>query len=106
MSIRQKGHHGTERAATDVEPVSTRESDIEPGSGRESDILQEETSRDTTDVPIDSSQQQARVDAMIDESRAAQQRELVRRGIDLWNRAEAAYHATLRAAPRMPAKVH
>ena len=38
-------------------------------------------------------ERQARVDAMIEDIRAAQQRLLVKRGIALWNRAEAAQQA-------------
>jgi hypothetical protein len=54
----------------------------------------------------DTDERQARVDAMIDEFRAAQQRRLVKRGIDLWNRAEAAHQAMACVEPRPPKKVH
>lgn len=51
-------------------------------------------------------ERQARVDAMIEEIRAAQQRLLVKRGIALWNRAEAAQQAMACLAPAPPDKVH
>ena len=52
-------------------------------------------------------ERQARVDAMFEDIRAAQQRLLVKRGIALWNRAEAAQQAiACRLAPAPPDKVH
>lgn len=49
---------------------------------------------------------QARLDAMIEEFHAAQQRRLVKRGIVLWNRAEAAHQAMACVAPAPPDQVH
>lgn len=54
----------------------------------------------------DSEERQARLDVMIDEFRAAQQRRLVKRGIVLWNRAEAAQQAMACVAPAPPDQVH
>lgn len=54
----------------------------------------------------DSAARQARLDAMIEEFRAAQQRRLVKRGIVLWNRAEAAQQAMACVAPAPPDHVH
>ena len=54
----------------------------------------------------DSDERQARLDAMIEEFRAAQQRQLVKRGIVLWNRAEAAQQAMACVEPPPPEKVH
>jgi hypothetical protein len=53
-----------------------------------------------------SDERQARIDAMIEEFRAAQQRRLVKRGIALWNRAEAAQRAMECVEPPPPEKVH
>ena len=47
----------------------------------------------------------ARIDAMIQEFRAAQQRRLVKRGIALWNRAEA-QQAMACVEPPPPEKIH
>jgi len=41
----------------------------------------------------DRDERQARIDALIEQFRAAQQRRLVKRGIALWKRAEAAQQA-------------
>ena len=54
----------------------------------------------------DRDERQARIDAFIEELRAAQQRRLVKRGIALWNRAEAAHQAMTCAEPPPPEKVH
>ena len=54
----------------------------------------------------DSEERQARLDLMITEFRAAQQRRLVKRGIALWSRAEAAHLAMAYVAPAPPEKVH
>ena len=43
---------------------------------------------------------------LIEEFRAAQQRRLVKRGIALWNRAEAAQQAMTYVEPPPPEKVH
>ena len=56
--------------------------------------------------PKNDDQRQARIDAMIEEFRAAQQRRLVKRGIALWNRAEAEYQAMACVEPAPPDKVH
>ena len=53
-----------------------------------------------------SDERQARIDAMIEEFRAAQQRRLVKRGIVLWNRAEASQRAMECVAPLPPETVH
>jgi hypothetical protein len=53
----------------------------------------------------DSDERQARLDTMIEEFRAAQQRQLVKRGIILVKRAEAAQQALAWVAPP-PVKVH
>ena len=53
-----------------------------------------------------SDERQARIDAMIEEFRAAQQRRLVKRGIALWNRAEAAQRAMECVADPPPETVH
>ena len=53
----------------------------------------------------DTDERQARLDLMIEEFRAAQQRRLVKQGIVLWNRAEAA-QAMACAAPPPPHKVN
>ena len=52
----------------------------------------------------DRDERQARLDLMIEEFRAAQQRQLVKRGIALVERAEAARQACI--APPPPMKVH
>jgi hypothetical protein len=54
----------------------------------------------------DSDERQARLDAMIAEFRAAQQRRLVKAGKVLWNRTEAAQQAMACAEPAPPDKVH
>ena len=54
----------------------------------------------------DTDERQARLDAMIEEFRAAQQRQLVKRGIVLVKRAEAAQQAMACVAPPLPEKVH
>ena len=54
----------------------------------------------------DSDERQARLDVMIEEFRAAQQRQLVKRGILLVKRAEAARQAMACFAPTPPVKVH
>ena len=51
-------------------------------------------------------ERRARLDAMIEEFRAAQQRQLVQRGIVLWTRAEAALQARTYIAPAPADKVH
>jgi hypothetical protein len=51
-------------------------------------------------------ERQARIDALIEQFRAAQQRRLVKRGIALWKRAEAAPQAMTCAEPPPPEKVH
>jgi hypothetical protein len=54
----------------------------------------------------DSDERQARLDVMIEEFRAARQRRLVKAGINLWNRTEAAHEAMARVEPAPPDKVH
>ena len=54
----------------------------------------------------DRDERQARLDKMIEEFRATQQRQLVKRGIILWTRAEAAQQALACVAPPPPGKVH
>ena len=54
----------------------------------------------------DSEERQARLDARIEEFRAAQQRRLVKEGIVLWNRTEAAHRALACVEPAPPDKVH
>jgi len=54
----------------------------------------------------DSDERQQRLDAMIEEFRAAQQRLLVKRGIVLVRRAEAAKQAMACVVPPLPEKVH
>ena len=59
------------------------------------------------DMAIDSDNSgdpQSRRDAMIEEFRAAQKRRLVKQGIALWNRTEAAFLATASAEPPPPEK--
>ena len=53
----------------------------------------------------DRDEREARLNAMIEEFRAAQQRRLVKRGIARWNRAEAA-QAMACLEPPPPEKVH
>ena len=60
-------------------------------------------------MPIDRNdhdERQARLDALIEEFRAAQQRRLVKQGIALWERAEAAQQAMTCVEPLPPEKVH
>jgi hypothetical protein len=54
----------------------------------------------------DSDERQARLDAMIEEFRAAQQRQLVKRETVVRKRAEAALQAMACVAPPLPEKVH
>jgi hypothetical protein len=54
----------------------------------------------------DGSELQARIDAFIEEFRAAQQRRLVQRGIALWNRAETAHAAMTLGQPPPPERLH
>jgi len=54
----------------------------------------------------DSEERQARLDKMIEEFRAAQQRRLVKVGIALWNRTEAAQRAMACVEPAPPEQVH
>jgi hypothetical protein len=54
----------------------------------------------------DREERQARLDAMIEEFRAVQQRRLVKRGIVLWKRAEAAHQAMACVESLRPDKVH
>jgi hypothetical protein len=54
----------------------------------------------------DRDERQARLDEMVDEFRAAQQRRLVKRGILLWNRTEAAQQLLLWSELPPPGKVH
>jgi len=60
-------------------------------------------------MPIDRNdgeERQARLDKMIEEFRAAQQRRLVKAGIVLWNRTDAAQQAMACVEPAPPDKVH
>ena len=60
-------------------------------------------------MPIDRNdgeERQARLDKMIEEFRAAQQRRLVKAGIVQWNRTVAAQQAIACAEPAPPDKVH
>ena len=60
-------------------------------------------------MPIDRNdieERQARLDAMIQEFRAAQQRRLVKAGRILWNRTEAAQRAMACVEPAPPDKLH
>jgi hypothetical protein len=60
-------------------------------------------------MPIDRNDteaRQARLDKMIEEFRAAQQRRLVKAGIVLWNRTEAAHQAAMACVEPAPDKVH
>jgi hypothetical protein len=50
--------------------------------------------------------QQARVDRMIDEFRAARQRRLVKQGIALWNRTEQAYRNEAAKGEPPPVKLN
>ena len=54
----------------------------------------------------DREERQARLDAMIEEFRAAQQRRLVKEGIARWNRTEAAEQAMACVRPAPRDKVH
>ena len=54
----------------------------------------------------DCDEREARLDALIEEFRAAQQRRLVKRGISLCKRAEAAQQAMTWVDPPPPEKVH
>jgi hypothetical protein len=54
----------------------------------------------------DRDERQARIDALIEQFRAAQQRRLVKRGIALWKRAEAEQQAMKYIEPPPPEKVH
>ena len=54
----------------------------------------------------DSDERQARLDSMIEEFRAAQQRQLVKRGRILWERAEAARQAISCVTPLPPDKLN
>jgi hypothetical protein len=56
-------------------------------------------------VREDTDTREARLEAMLDEFRAAQQRRLVEREIKLWNRTCAAHRATVVAAPPPPEKL-
>ena len=51
-------------------------------------------------------ERQARVDTMIAEFQSARQRRLVKRGIALWQRAEAAQLAMAHAPKPLPEKIH
>ena len=57
-------------------------------------------------VRNDSEERQARLDAMIEEFRAAQQRRLVKAEMARWNRTEAAQQAMAGVKPAPPDKVH
>ena len=52
----------------------------------------------------DIDERQARIDAMVDEFRAARQRRMVKQGIALWNRTEAEQRAAQTEPP--PSKVN
>ncbi len=54
----------------------------------------------------DSEERQARLDAMIEEFRAAQQRQLVKAEMARWNHTEAAQPAMACVKPAPPDKVH
>ena len=54
----------------------------------------------------DSEERQARLDKMIEEFRAAQQRRLVKAGIALWNHTEAAHQSMACVEPAPPDKIH
>ena len=54
----------------------------------------------------DRDERQSRIDALIEQFRAAQQRRLVKRAIALWKRAEAAQQAMAWVDPPPPEKVH
>jgi hypothetical protein len=56
--------------------------------------------------PDDQEERAARIDRMIDDYREARQRQLVKRGIALWKRAEAAHFAQWCAEHTLPEKVH
>ena len=51
-------------------------------------------------------ERQARINAMIEEFQAARQRRLVKIGIALWKRAEAAHLAMASSPPPPPEKIH
>ena len=53
----------------------------------------------------DTDERQAQLDEMIDRFRAAEQRRLVKQGIALWNRTEAAYQMTRLSEPPPPEKL-
>ena len=54
----------------------------------------------------DADERQARIDLMIAEFRTAQHRRLLKRGIGLWKRTEAAERAKVHRPPGPPAKIH
>ena len=54
----------------------------------------------------DSEERQARLDAMVEEFRAAQQRQLVKAEMARWNRTEAAQRAMAWVKPAPPDNVH
>ena len=54
----------------------------------------------------DTEERQARLDKMIEEFRAVQQRRLVKAGLVLWNRTEAAQQAMACVEPAPPDKLH
>ena len=54
----------------------------------------------------DSEERQARLDAMVEEFRAAQQRQLVKAEMARWNRTEAAQRAMAWVTPAPPDNVH
>jgi len=54
----------------------------------------------------DADERQARIDMMIGEFRAAQQRRLLKRGIGLWKRAEAMELARTFGPRPVPEKIH
>ena len=51
-------------------------------------------------------ERQARIEVMLEEFRAAQQRQLVKRGIAMWERAEAAQRRATWSEPRPPVTLH
>jgi hypothetical protein len=54
----------------------------------------------------DRDERQARIDALVEEFRAARQRRLLKRGIALWNRFEAEQQAMTCVVRPPPEKVH
>ena len=54
----------------------------------------------------DPGERQRRINAMLEEFRAAQQRRLVKRGVSFWNRIEAAHQATMLPEPVPPDKLN